>query len=60
MTKKETEGENLRHKHRMKEIEFEKKCKVECIKLILETKKEMQRIKNADIERAVIRRGRGY
>ena len=55
-TKQENELEKLRHKNRMEEIEFERKCKTEVEKLKHFNDLEFHRIKNADIKRSILAR----
>jgi hypothetical protein len=60
MNKKELDLEKqlqeIKHKHKMEELDFERKCKESCEKLKHELELERQRIKNADIQRSKLNR----
>lgn len=48
----ETKLEELKHKNKMKEIEFQKDCLIEVEKLKMDHAMQLQRIKTAEIRRA--------
>ena len=56
MTKEETELEKLKHKNKMLEIEAEKKARIEVENLKFDRSMELQRIKSAEIRRAIDRK----